>query len=90
MTDPTKVNSHFGTDDDLKSLSDALHDRGMYLMVDVAMNALASTQNDISDLALAAAEDGNLLFKHRDNYHPSCRIDYSDESSVQSWQVFLL
>lgn len=27
------LNSHFGTDADLKALSDALHKRGMYLMV---------------------------------------------------------
>ena len=79
------MNPHFGTDDDLKALSDALHDRGMYLMVDVAVNALASTQNDISDSALAGAEDGNLLFKHQDNYHSRCSIDYSDQSSIEKW-----
>lgn len=27
--DPTQLNSYFGTEDDLKSLSKALHDRGM-------------------------------------------------------------
>ncbi|KAI7579875.1 hypothetical protein KC343_g20770, partial [Hortaea werneckii] len=32
------INSHFGTSDDLKSLSQALHSRGMYLMVDVVVN----------------------------------------------------
>lgn len=32
------VNSHFGTADDLKSLAKALHDRGMYLMLDVVAN----------------------------------------------------
>lgn len=79
------MNPHFGTDDDLKALSDALHARGMYLMVDVAMNALASTQNDLSDSALASAEDGNLLFKHGDDYHSSCNIDYNDENSVHNW-----
>jgi alpha-amylase len=32
------VNSNFGTEDDLVNLSDALHKRGMYLMVDVVTN----------------------------------------------------
>lgn len=32
------INSHFGTEQDLKDLSDALHRRGMFLMVDVVVN----------------------------------------------------
>ena len=30
-----RLNSNFGTADDLKALSTALHSRGMYLMVDI-------------------------------------------------------
>ena len=33
-----EVNSNFGTSSDLVALSAALHDRGMYLMVDVVTN----------------------------------------------------
>ncbi|KAF2721241.1 glycoside hydrolase family 13 protein [Polychaeton citri CBS 116435] len=36
------LNPHFGTEDDLKALSKALHDRGMYLMVDVVTNHFGS------------------------------------------------
>lgn len=32
------VNSNYGTADDLKALASALHDRGMYLMLDVVVN----------------------------------------------------
>lgn len=32
------LNSHFGTEEDLQALADALHARGMYLMVDVVTN----------------------------------------------------
>lgn len=85
VTDPTRVNPHFGTDDDLKALSNALHERGMYLMVDVAINALASTSNDLSDSALASAEGGNLLFKHQDNYHPACDITWGNSNSEETW-----
>ena len=35
-----EVNPHFGTTDDLLALSDALHYRGMFLMVDVVVNLL--------------------------------------------------
>lgn len=37
-----EVNQHFGSKDDLKALSAALHARGMYLMVDVITNHMAS------------------------------------------------
>lgn len=43
--DPSTLNSHFGSEADLKSLSDELHKRGMYLMVDVVINHLVATQN---------------------------------------------
>jgi alpha-amylase len=36
--DPTELNPHFGTSNDLSALSSALHTRGMYLMVDIAIN----------------------------------------------------
>ena len=37
------LNDGFGTADDLKELSAALHKRGMYLMVDVVVNHFAAT-----------------------------------------------
>ncbi|KAI0338565.1 glycoside hydrolase family 13 protein [Trametopsis cervina] len=43
--DITQLNSNFGTADDLKALSKALHDRGMYLMVDVVVNHVAASSN---------------------------------------------
>ncbi|KAL3421233.1 alpha amylase [Phlyctema vagabunda] len=48
--DMYSVNPHFGTAEDLLALSDALHARGMYLMVDVVVNhmAAASTKVDFS------------------------------------------
>ena len=35
------LNPHFGTADDLNTLSNALHQRGMYLMLDVVVNHMA-------------------------------------------------
>ena len=36
--DINSLNDHFGSADDLKSLVTALHDRKMYLMLDVVVN----------------------------------------------------
>ncbi|KAI9465024.1 glycoside hydrolase family 13 protein [Lactarius psammicola] len=36
------LNSHFGSADDLRALSAALHKRGMYIMLDVVVNHLAA------------------------------------------------
>ena len=38
VTDISKLNDEFGTADDLKALSKALHDRKMLLMVDIVIN----------------------------------------------------
>ncbi|KAF8629000.1 hypothetical protein AX17_005856 [Amanita inopinata Kibby_2008] len=40
--DLNKLNSRFGEADDLKALSQALHERGMYLMLDVVVNHFSS------------------------------------------------
>ncbi|ODN83783.1 alpha-amylase AmyA [Cryptococcus wingfieldii CBS 7118] len=85
-SDPTQLNSHFGNETDLKALSSALHSRGMYLMADIALNALSSASSTLSADSLSAANDGTLLFKDPSNYHDRCDIDYSDEDSIrQCW-----
>jgi alpha-amylase len=57
----------------------------MLLMVDVAINALASTTKDISDASLASASGGTLLFKKQADYHPSCNIQWNNHTSEQQW-----
>ena len=82
-TDPTQLNPHFGSGDDLKALSQAVHDRGMYLMVDIAVNGFASTSNDISSEGLNTDANKPLLFKNTDNYHPSCNIQWGNHTSEE-------
>ncbi|KAG2360827.1 glycoside hydrolase family 13 protein [Suillus spraguei] len=43
IADASQLNARFGTSDDLKNLSDELHRRGMYLMVDVVVNDVMAT-----------------------------------------------
>jgi hypothetical protein len=57
----------------------------MYLMVDFAVNHLASLGTDISDASLRSQSGGKLLFKQEKYFHPVCQIDYKSETSVQNW-----
>ncbi|KAL3459520.1 glycoside hydrolase superfamily [Aspergillus heterothallicus] len=72
------VDSHLGTSDDLKALSAALHDRGMYLMLDVVPNHMGypgpGASTDFS---------GFTPFNSASYFHSYCAInDYDDQ-----WQV---
>ncbi|KAI0010991.1 glycoside hydrolase family 13 protein [Xylariaceae sp. FL0662B] len=80
--DINSVNSNFGTEDDLVALSAALHDRGMYLMVDVVTNHMG--YNGCGDCVDYSRFNP---FNSADYYHPYCPIDYDDETSVvQCWE----
>ncbi|KFY58478.1 hypothetical protein V496_06112 [Pseudogymnoascus sp. VKM F-4515 (FW-2607)] len=73
-----QLNAHFGTVDDLKNLSDELHARGMYLMVDVVTNhmAYAGAPENIDYSTLHP-------FNKESFYHPHCPIDYTSQSSTE-------
>ncbi|KAJ9101539.1 hypothetical protein QFC20_005232 [Naganishia adeliensis] len=81
VTDIHKLNPHFGNAEDLKALSNALHDRGMFLMVDIVVNFAASLSSDMSEASLASQ---NITFKKPSQYHPLCWIDYSKQESVEN------
>ncbi|KAF7165728.1 hypothetical protein CNMCM5623_009828 [Aspergillus felis] len=74
-----EVNSNYGTAQDLKSLANALHARGMYLMVDVVANHMgydgAGTSVDYSVFN---------PFNSSSYFHPYCLIsDYSNQTNVE-------
>lgn len=77
------LNDNFGTQADLLALSDALHARGMYLMVDVATNFMAYNAD-------SAAVDYTQVapFNSADYYHEPCSIDDSVETTViECWEM---
>ncbi|WWD19067.1 hypothetical protein CI109_103525 [Kwoniella shandongensis] len=77
--DTNSLNSNFGTADDLKALSTALHNKGMYLMVDVVVNHVAATSS--ADFAPSAAYGP---FSAQDDFHPFCWItDYTNQTQVE-------
>ncbi|KAJ5584238.1 uncharacterized protein N7459_004038, partial [Penicillium hispanicum] len=73
------LNSNFGTADDLKNLASALHDRGMYLMVDVVANHMGyAGAGDKVDYSVFNP------FNAQDYFHSYCEItDYSNEANAE-------
>jgi len=76
------LNAHFGTSDDLKALSSALHARNMFLMIDVVVNHMAAT-------ALPPNLNYSIYepFSAAADFHSFCFItDYSNQTNVeQCW-----
>lgn len=82
VNDPTKLNPRFGTSDDLKKLSEELHKRNMWLMVDIVVQNVPALEN-IIDSPEKLAEDGSL-WTNRDEFHDFCIIkDYSNLTQVE-------
>ncbi|OBZ75401.1 Alpha-amylase 1 [Grifola frondosa] len=76
IADATKLNDRFGTASDLKALSDEVHRRGMYLMVDVVVNNV---------MALSTTPDlSTFMFKDQSQYHPYCPIQWGNTTSEQN------
>ncbi|KAF8885592.1 glycoside hydrolase family 13 protein [Infundibulicybe gibba] len=82
------LNSHYGTADDLKALSSALHSRKMFLMVDVVVNHLVGFPKN-GTAGQAPEYDFSTLapFNQQSNFHPECLIkDYNNQTDVeQCW-----
>ncbi|KAF4310779.1 hypothetical protein GTA08_BOTSDO13705 [Botryosphaeria dothidea] len=79
--DPGQLNEYFGTEDDLKSLSKALHDRGMYLMIDYVANNLA-WPGPGSEVVYS---NFSAPFNTQSAFHKYCPItDYSNADNYQN------
>ncbi|KIK65914.1 glycoside hydrolase family 13 protein [Collybiopsis luxurians FD-317 M1] len=82
------VNTNFGSSDELKALSKALHARDMYLMVDVVVNHLVANPTNTSNV-WPETFDYSLLqpFGGQNSFHSQCFIsDYNNQTDVeQCW-----
>ncbi|KAI5850741.1 alpha-amylase [Tricharina praecox] len=79
--DIAQLNPHFGTAAELAELSDALHARGMYLMVDVVPNHFAHA----GDVEAVAYEGFGAPFNKKSAFHKHCWItDYDDQEMVEN------
>ncbi|KAH6616237.1 alpha-amylase [Chaetomium sp. MPI-SDFR-AT-0129] len=68
------INPKLGTADDLKSLVSAAHEKGMYIMVDVVANHMGPAD---------VTANKPTLLSQASSYHTSCKIDYSNQDSVE-------
>jgi alpha-amylase len=74
-----RLNDNFGTADDLKALSKALHDRDMYLMVDIVAN-----HNGWNGSAGTVDYSRYHPFNNKKYYHNYCPIsDYNNQAMVE-------
>ncbi|KAL3475633.1 family 13 alpha amylase in complex with acarbose [Aspergillus californicus] len=73
------INDNYGTEADLKDLADALHDRGMYLMVDVVANHMGyDGARDSVDYSVFNP------FNDEKYFHSPCAIqNYDDQTQVE-------
>ncbi|OJJ01945.1 hypothetical protein ASPVEDRAFT_129925 [Aspergillus versicolor CBS 583.65] len=71
------INENYGTADDLKSLVNAAHDKGIYVMADVVANHMGSPISDNKPEPL----------NQESSYHASCTIDYSSQDSVETCRI---
>lgn len=80
------INPHFGGSSGLQDLSNALHSRGMYLMVDVVVNHMAYYCGPALD---GSCGPGNTVdyssftpFNSQSYFHPFCEINYNNKTSI--------
>lgn len=75
-----KLNPHFGSAEDLVALSNALHKRDMYLMVDVVVNHFGPVNSSTGYSSFNP-------FNKQSYFHPYCLItDYNNQTDVeQCW-----
>lgn len=72
------LNDHFGTEDDLKHLVDAVHAADMYIMIDITINSIAwpgppeSIEFDTFDSP----------FNEPESYHPFCWVNWTNATSI--------
>ena len=82
-----ELNSHFGTQDDLLKLSEALHARDMYLLLDVVINNVAYN-TDGSNPATTIDYTVFPQFNGSSYFHPYCLItnwnNYTDAQICQT------
>lgn len=72
------VNSNYGTADDLKSLVNAAHDKGIYIMVDVVANHMGFA---------AIGDNKPEPLNQQSSYHAQCDIDYSNQNSIETCRI---
>ncbi|KAF8653556.1 hypothetical protein AX16_003893 [Volvariella volvacea WC 439] len=78
-SDINSLNSHYGTQDDLKALSDALHEKDMFLMVDVVVNHYGALGNE-----LTVDYSSYIPFSSPADFHPPCPMtNFTNQTEME-------
>ena len=78
-----QLNPNFGTADDLKNLVKALHDRDMYLMVDLVVNHYASWGDE--DIQWSQY----VPFNDQKYFHNKCWINWNNQQSIEDVRLHI-
>jgi alpha-amylase len=83
--DFNSLNPHFGSDQDLRDLSTELHNRGMYLMLDIVVNHVGAPS--LSDRNGFSLDSFYHPFTNAMDFHPQCFVGSStDQHTIeQCW-----
>ena len=73
-----KINPSFGTEQEFISLISALHQRGMWIMVDVVANHVGPIGENLAGVGQINP------FNQASYYHPYCAINWNNQWSVQN------
>ena len=77
-----EVNTNFGSAQDLINLSNAMHAKGMYLMLDVVANHIGPVGTSLSNDLLV--NNGIYPFNQTNYYHSYCDItNWNDQNNVE-------
>ncbi|KIY43823.1 glycoside hydrolase family 13 protein [Fistulina hepatica ATCC 64428] len=74
------LDPNFGTADDLTNLVTALHERDMYLMVDIVVNHFGNWGDDIDYAQF-------VPFNNESYFHEACYIDYSTQLNIEQCRL---
>ena len=79
LTNLYKLNTHFGSEDDLKNLITACHNKDIWVMVDVVANHVGPVGTDYSKIT---------PFNKAEHYHDWCDIkDWSNQWEVENCRL---
>lgn len=78
------LNDNFGSPADLSMLSSALHNRSMYLMVDITPNNMAY-EGDVNQIDYSKFNPTN----QQGYFHAPCSVDYSNQTSIEGCSMSL-
>ncbi|KAF8621832.1 hypothetical protein AX15_007457 [Amanita polypyramis BW_CC] len=86
--DMNSLNSHFGTEKDLKDLVLAMHERGMFIMVDIVINHCASNYIKLPNGGQFIDYSIISPFNSISFYHEPCRItQFNNQTNVEYCSV---